>query len=703
LSHDVVLAGCVPSVLAGYLKALGVHRLVAEQLDPAALSYWDADGRFHLVSSADASALVAFFVERYEPTPIVTPWNGGSGFYAGDQLAGIDALRADDSPRFVRYRETIARCSKLLVDLGILEKPRDEKKQQLLQQARAHLPDEAVRWLDAVYVVGDSPAYPPILGTGGNDGRLDFANNFMQRVAELLLAPARRRRGEASAADKLRAAVLGETVRGVYQDAAVGQFAPALAGGPSMGSDGMAAESRVNAWDYVLALEGALLFAGAAVRRLDSLDHGRASFPFHVTTSAVGYGSSAASDAGRENGRAELWLPCWPSPTGLGELTALFGEGRLEIDRRRATSGLDAARAIATLGVDRGIDRFERVAILKRNGLSFLATTQGTIEVRAVPKVELLRELDPFIGSVLRLDNPGHAVSSALRALQAAMFEACRGDGILTGVLAATGALERAVARSAKARDRVRPLRRLGAEWIEAVDDGSTELAVAAAVASWDGFRRALEPVDEQGRWDDARPAWTDRDPLENIAAVARRRLAAADRKQGEVPFAGHSGSAVTRDHLRRLLLGAIDGRRLTDLIFGLALVERAGPLPCAPSSDDPPDDAVFAVLRAVTSPWFLAQDGPHPSPKTIAIILGRLAAHDVDGALELAERRLRSSNCPPKAQIRQRGYRNVGALAAALVIPLPRWLERKWIERFIRRESHPASPAQRPLEKSDD
>ena len=54
-------------MLAGYLAALGVHRLVAQQLDPGAASYWDADGRFHLVSGADRDALLAFFVERYQP------------------------------------------------------------------------------------------------------------------------------------------------------------------------------------------------------------------------------------------------------------------------------------------------------------------------------------------------------------------------------------------------------------------------------------------------------------------------------------------------------------------------------------------------------------------------------------------------------------------------------------------------------------
>jgi hypothetical protein len=35
MTHDLVLSGCVPTVLGSYLKALAIHRLVSEQLDPA--------------------------------------------------------------------------------------------------------------------------------------------------------------------------------------------------------------------------------------------------------------------------------------------------------------------------------------------------------------------------------------------------------------------------------------------------------------------------------------------------------------------------------------------------------------------------------------------------------------------------------------------------------------------------------------------
>jgi len=35
----------------------------------------------------------------------------------------------------------------------------------------------------------DKRAFAPILGTGGNEGRLDYTNNFMEYVADLLIAP----------------------------------------------------------------------------------------------------------------------------------------------------------------------------------------------------------------------------------------------------------------------------------------------------------------------------------------------------------------------------------------------------------------------------------------------------------------------------------------------------------------------------------
>src|SRR3972149_6730762 len=93
------LSGCSPTPLAHYLKAIGILRLVAQQADPNARGWW-RDESFWLLSTLDRHNLIDFFLSTYQPTPLVAPWNGGSGFYPKDKKDGIDALASRCAPRF---------------------------------------------------------------------------------------------------------------------------------------------------------------------------------------------------------------------------------------------------------------------------------------------------------------------------------------------------------------------------------------------------------------------------------------------------------------------------------------------------------------------------------------------------------------------------------------------------------------------------
>src|ERR1019366_9222425 len=100
------LGGCALEPLGSYLKALSVLRLVSEQADGSARGWWER-GSFHLETELDDNGLVSFFLERYRPTPILSPWNGGSGFYPKDRKVGIDAIATSNEERFSVYREAI--------------------------------------------------------------------------------------------------------------------------------------------------------------------------------------------------------------------------------------------------------------------------------------------------------------------------------------------------------------------------------------------------------------------------------------------------------------------------------------------------------------------------------------------------------------------------------------------------------------------
>src|SRR5690606_22539753 len=132
-----------------------------------------------------------------------------------------------------------------------------DTKAALLAELRAELSDDALAWLDAAVLLTEaSPKYPPLLGTGGNDGRLDFTNNFMQRIVTVVDPETGHAREGAAAL--LALALFGEAQPGI-PSAAIGQFAPGMAGGTNQTS-GFDAKALVNPWDFILMLEGALLF-----------------------------------------------------------------------------------------------------------------------------------------------------------------------------------------------------------------------------------------------------------------------------------------------------------------------------------------------------------------------------------------------------------------------------------------------------------
>jgi len=263
--HALDLPGCRPDVLAHYLKALAIFRLVSEQADADARCLW-RDGTFVLVSSLDKPGLERFLAEKYKPTPVVAPWNGGSGFYPKGSDDALQAIRAGASDRFAEYRVVIQ--ASLAMTSGQTESPKDEAKQALVARLRAEWPEAAVRWLDAALALSDERVeYPALLGTGGNDGHFDFTNNFMQRLVELIDpstgAPTSRSRA------LLHSSLFASPATGLLSGAAIGQFLPGGAGGANA-SSGYDGDSLLNPWDFVLALEGAVAFQVAAVRRLDT-------------------------------------------------------------------------------------------------------------------------------------------------------------------------------------------------------------------------------------------------------------------------------------------------------------------------------------------------------------------------------------------------------------------------------------------------
>ncbi len=725
-TNAITLAGCSPTPLASYLKALGLLRLIASPTssvsgtaaDSEVRGFWENE-RFHLHTRLDSKVLTCFFLEEYVPSPIIAPWNGGSGFYPGDNKKGIEPLAGSKvAPRFLTIADAIKAAFQEIQKQGLKNRPEGLDKVHFVAGLRGCLADAALDWLDsALALSGDRLNFPQLLGTGGNDGRLDFTNNFMQRLASTFDVATGKPKEDTERL--LRTSLFADGTWG-FHNVAIGQFAPGAAGGPNA-STGYEADSNVNPWDFVLALEGAIMFAGAATRRHQA-ELG-ASFPFTVRPTGAGWGG--VSDSDEENARAEFWAPLWDQPAGHRELEGLLKEGRAVLNGKTARDGLDFARAAASLGTSRGVSGFARYGFVMRSGKAYLAAPLGTLSVgsRTAEAVELISDLDAgdWLSRIRRLGRekgvPARA-RTAVKQLEDALFamsETPVSARSVQGALGALGDLVKWLRDSRDAPEKISPLPRLSYKWVRKADDGTPEYRVAAALASL-GWRSSGNPPQDASTDDRATDTTADATaPKKRIALAAhfapldaetipkRRRGWDAQNQTRAVWGAGSLESNLIAILQRRLIdesiaapldaaaparladitvfiEGEFDDERCARLLAGLVWAQPLRWLPPVKQPRRPVVPFAYAALKPIFAPAaslkVLAEKGLVPPDCKLPIPLGlisRLRSGGVKEAVSLALARARASGiaCPFTNPGIPQSARIGRRLAAALLIPL--------------------------------
>jgi CRISPR-associated protein Csx17 len=788
--HVHRLEGCRPSPLAHYLKALAVLRLVGEQADASARGFWK-DDVFHLVTMLDRDALETFFLEKYEPTPIVGPWNGGSGFYEGDSISGREAIQKSSQPRFSAFKEAIdsilkwpelpdtglsvrslcqrvrrvaeektgkARDSllkllgevdaaltiaadnerRLVLDstiedldarakdktLANAEADRTKKaakaarkvrsqfkssersagKEALALAARQRLPDVAIRWLDAAVVStaeGDL-RYPPLLGSGGNEGRRDYTNAFMDSIQATVISQSPESVGW------LRASLWGLTCAGL-KGVSADQFNPAQAGGQNQGMGFGVKVPPNNPWDYLLNLEGAIVWTNSVSRVGRAGSTSGLSSPFTVRLKSVSYCSSAPID--EERARAELWAPLWAHPIGHAEMASFMSEARAQIGRRTSRRSLEHravgnatefAEAAASLGIARGIREFVRFALLERRGKGYyLALPAGRFAVYERSEADLIRGLDPVLADIdafirgFRDVEPPKRLSTLRRGIDEAVFDALSRPSplALQAVLSCLGDVERFFAQRDRSKKPTlrRPLGGLSPRWLLAADDGSLELRIAASLASIQAcgkvgpLRANLTGIDPGAPWAWAKGrgqiAWTGASLPRRLASVLGQRMMDAERLGcSRNPL--HGLLKLVPADVASFMAGEVDDSRIEYLLLGLCLLDwrldpnaeirrklldrwrtpvRGTPIP-----------SQLALLKLVYWPSALrlkngVEASVVPEPSTLPLLL----AGRVDEACRVARRRLFSSGLAPvNVEWPRRTGLDPIRLTAALLLP---------------------------------
>lgn len=701
---ELILSGCRAEPLGSYLKALGILRLVAEQLDPEVAGRWDGDV-FVIDTGVDRDRLIAFFLNDYRPTPVIAPWNGRvlTGLLKGDAV--LSRIEGSDSPRLEDIRRVI-QSSRLIateaLQRNLLENTGKKKdrlgvkgtsKNTFISICRNRLPDSALLWLDSTVVLTNPKPQFPLLtgGSGGNLGSGDLSINYLSRLARLFSSDS-----SANTTRKTRTelahALFGDG-RPALSREMVGMFDPGGAGGEGVG------DTLVNPWDFLLLVEGTLLFAGGTARRMGFDQGGKSAMPFTVQATLAGFGSAADG----ETTKGEVWTPIWRRPTHLREVRQLLAEGRATWAHRQSRTAVDFARAVGSLGVDRGIDQFVRHSIGQRYGQMDLAVPVGRVDVRERAGLPVLQQLDRWLGSVRNLSAMPTGIARQLRRVDQAIFEVATKatSANFQELLVAVSDLDRAIARSGQTREQVRPVSRLSStDWLPLLDDHSIEFSLARGFASLregsnesashSALRAMIEPVHTSTKggleWTEA-TAPVDgigaRPILEVLGRCAARRAIEAQRGDDDKATTG-PGVVIGFDYAepvpigvaRSFYAGSFDLSRFEHLLLALMCLDWAR------TSISPSKSAFLRILHppafSVLAPFGHSRPIAHDRLGEIRLAADRrwpamLLANKTEQVLSEALRRLsivHLSPPPVSPSVMAIGV-DPAHLAASLLLPL--------------------------------
>ncbi|MFC9658952.1 type I-U CRISPR-associated protein Csx17 [Nocardia sp. NPDC127606] len=445
------LPGCRNTSLGGYLSALGVLRTVTRQFDAEATGHWQGD-EFALTSRfSNVAELIRELAAEFQPLPIVSPWNAGSGFAGNGKSATAEGLIAwvenSSDPRLVQLQAAVRACRLIVTEgarhglLGDSTLWSKDAKDDVLRLSRNLLPDDALEWLDtAVALTDGDPVYSRLVGTGGNFGRLELSATYI-RFSKLVLE-------NRNSVDWLDAALTGRADVQLPKES-LGQYDPSGVGAPEESN------SIGNPWTFLLLIGGTTSFSTAVVRRHGSA-YARAALPFQVRSTAAGFNSAALG----EKALAEQWTPEWSEPMTATEIDHLLTEGRADWRNQPAHTALDMIRSCGTLGTARGITAFGRHIFVERLGRSPLAVYGGRIKIDEHPGIRTLEPLDRWIETVTRT-KPPRAIETTLSTLKEAIYQHA-GSGKpsdLVAVFASIGQLRRALDRSTTSREALAGLR----------------------------------------------------------------------------------------------------------------------------------------------------------------------------------------------------------------------------------------------------
>jgi CRISPR-associated protein Csx17 len=436
-NYTYQLTGISDRPMGSYLAALGLMRIIERHVDDKAQFYWQGID-FYINTKVPQSELVEKLLASYEAMVAFNPWNKGCGIEIDKKtgelnyVGSIAQIANSESRRTKKIKALLPDFRELIDEFKIqgttFSYPEKAEKLAFIEQCRSRITNPNWQeWADATVILMEitnkqgatsiKAKYPALLGSGGNVGAVDIAENYYSAVG-LLFDP---QTGEpaANALACLTKAIFGAESSEVTESKEIKalhllpnqdyKLDLALAKNYDYAPSGGSSASTVNPALLLLASEGLSTFSGhASGGGGDTTDTGKplmgrelAKYSLAVATS--GASTDLVSLDERKSFTEEYFLPLWSEPRTYQRLKKNLFESPLanEIQfflPRQISDGTDFIQVLQEWAVKNKITgKFARYSMLPRKGQSNFAVMLETVDVGADSRrLDLATDLEDY-------------------------------------------------------------------------------------------------------------------------------------------------------------------------------------------------------------------------------------------------------------------------------------------------------------------
>jgi CRISPR-associated protein Csx17 len=600
MTHRLILDGCKANHPLSYLKAIGIMKTISLQVDPKVRGHFE-EGNFILQINLNKAQLIDFFLYKFVPPPVISPFLRKRN----NQL--LDSLAYNQNERLSSFRLAYESLKlsppktrqlfpsenwlkEIEMDLNFLH-PNSVESYKALALAAYGL----------AIVLKETVSSPMLINYQNCFDKLNISENYLGALLKLM-SSSNNSISDNSFTDLEKS--LFSKPEETHTICKLSDFGKAFLD-PNL-------SKANNPWDYILALNGFLAICE------DYPFYSNNILPLCLKATSYGWGNLDENPL-RKVSQREMWFPLWNKPLDYNNLKIALKKLALVLPNSNIYTSLDLVTEAALWGINPLFATFLRIGLVFEMPHAILpeAFILGYVSLQEREAARLVNPAKIWLSDwqiALNSSPKSQKQRQNINLAEEALFSYLTGKtNSLTNSLEHLGATEQATSLFSKG-TRLIPLS-LPVSWLPYCEKDTAEYRLALALASLDiqvPLREQLEPVclvDSGWIWCDKAQVQGP-NLVETLGMVLETRLQIAEKKHLPVLPLFSAYPARLKD-VELFLEGKTDDNSVESILKGLILIDY--PIPKKASKTISPTseilDSYLLLRKAFLTPSYTPND----------------------------------------------------------------------------------------------